>query len=687
MRTKCKPQRTRFPIVSFFVLIIMLVMCTSGCADKNQISSAQQETALQYEKVDLPDELRNPQYAEIIEDTMYFLAENDREQYLVQYSLSESKFQTTKLKDYDTDDSIVRLAVNGSYYCYETIAYAYDEIGNQTMEVSLACYDFSGKEVFSFSAEDEALSFLGDVDYIESICFTDDNTLLLSATQTLVQMDLSGALINTLDIAQYGYTILKSGDGGFYLVDPSNNNVLSFDLSSFSAGDTKVDGQEYQIICKGDASADFVGIGTQSADAIGEETETIDLPDKGMTGIQNILLAGNGDIYILRNNLESYYNELYRVVTGTYVEPKTLTIAVADEEAVEPNLRYLVDQYNFDHDDFKIEISVYTEKELSRAFASQERPDLMLFGTEYQWYGMTPYLCAKKGLLVDMNTYLEKESVLCAEDLVPNVYENMQINGGLYTATYGFRVRTIYAREEWGAKENWTLAEFVEAAEQLPDNVMVTDATQSQFLSDILTWSMDTFVDFENASCDFENQLFYDVLELCRDAFPEEYDDNVFQSADEFLLNYTFSMGDFSMLCGEIEQLDDSAVFTGIPNANGAQFIYAPTLGITSVSDYPEAAWEFVCDYISQRNISAYISVLENRYESSLNDMNQSFSAETVTAVDAMVSEATTVTDHDTPVPEIVAEEAQAYFSGDKSAEETAKLIQQRVTVYLNEQK
>ena len=36
---------------------------------------------------------------------------------------------------------------------------------------------------------------------------------------------------------------------------------------------------------------------------------------------------------------------------------------------------------------------------------------------------------------------------------------------------------------------------------------------------------------------------------------------------------------------------------------------------------------------------------------------------------------------------EIISEEAQAYFNGQKSAKDTAAIIQQRVSTYVNEQK
>ena len=47
----------------------------------------------------------------------------------------------------------------------------------------------------------------------------------------------------------------------------------------------------------------------------------------------------------------------------------------------------------------------------------------------------------------------------------------------------------------------------------------------------------------------------------------------------------------------------------------------------------------------------------------------------------------TRMSDYDTSIFEIVSDEAESYFNGDKSAQEVASLIQSRVNLYVNEQR
>ena len=60
---------------------------------------------------------------------------------------------------------------------------------------------------------------------------------------------------------------------------------------------------------------------------------------------------------------------------------------------------------------------------------------------------------------------------------------------------------------------------------------------------------------------------------------------------------------------------------------------------------------------------------------------------ETLTELVELVSTTTKVADYNDSIIEIVAEQAAAYFEGQKSAEDVAKLIQSKVNIYVNEQR
>lgn len=667
---------------------ILLVLGFSGC-EKELVSEAASNTtvtALQYEKIVLPGGIRNPSNAEIRGNTLYCLTENNTEQFLFSMNLSDETYSLTKLLDYDEAKRVIRLAVNDDCCCYETMEQETTESGEIIMHTSLSCVRYDGEICFSVDLDEDTVPGYTPDSYIESLSFLGDGTLLLSTSTSLLQMDLQGNLLNQDTFAEDNYVIQKAGDDTVYLKSLYDNGVYSFDPTEFSIGNQQITGDRYQTICRGNQAKELIGLDETGAEVLflGANSEHIPLPDKGLSGVQSILMDENNNVYILRTNLDTYDNELYRVVDGVYCEPETLTIAVSDLESIEPSLNYLVEQYNFEHNDYQIKLSTYTDEELSGLFAENKAPDMMLFGNDSNWTQFTLDLCARNHFVIDLSSYLDSDLQLHQESFVPNVLKHMSTENGLYGVTYGFRIRTIYAKKAYGVMENWTLDEFLDVAGKLPEGVMITDATQVDFLTTTMQWCLDSFV--FDTSCDFECDTFYELLQLCKTGFPEEYDENVFQNADDFLLNYSFSIGDFSMLCSDLEMLGDDAVFTGFPNANGGQLLYAPMLCVTSSCKNPDVAWDFLRTYITMGNTGTYISVLQENYATQLNAWSDLFSSDTISGVDTLVQGATTVTDFYSPIPAIVAEEAQAYFSGDKSAEEVAAIIQNRVQIYLSEQ-
>ena len=63
------------------------------------------------------------------------------------------------------------------------------------------------------------------------------------------------------------------------------------------------------------------------------------------------------------------------------------------------------------------------------------------------------------------------------------------------------------------------------------------------------------------------------------------------------------------------------------------------------------------------------------------------FTTENLDAFDELVKAVTGVYEYDSALMEIIWSEAQGYFAGDKTAEDTAKNIQSRVSIYMAEQK
>ena len=127
-------------------------------------------------------------------------------------------------------------------------------------------------------------------------------------------------------------------------------------------------------------------------------------------------------------------------------------------------------------------------------------------------------------------------------------------------------------------------------------------------------------------------------------------------------------------------------VLTGFPGAGGGQLILSSTIAVSVSCADTDAAWEFLELLLTADATTVYESLLEENLQDELRELGESYSSDTVLKVEEIVRTASTVTALSSPVPEIVVEEAAAYFAGAFSAEDIAARIQDRVEVWIAEQ-
>jgi hypothetical protein len=678
------------------LLAALLAMSSTGCGKGQELQSSVEpqisnENRLDYEKIELPNNLVNPRHVEMVGDDLWFIAQDGSTQYACTIREDAEDFTAIPLLDWSENKFITQAAFSEQFFCY-TVTESTSANDGLEVKIFTTLYGVGadGTEKFSLSLDENiSLEFRNSTSYVRSIEITNSDTILLNTETTLFQFDLLGNLMNTLDLSDHAYLLAQSCSGDIFLQDVTSSYELhKFDLKSFSIGDTVLDGYDYNTLCKGADPYDFIAISNEGAASltIGGESSSIDLPENDISAVQEIFVKANGEYIVSHMNLQSTYNELYKVVTNPATSPKILTLAVSNEDSTEQILKLMVSQYNFEHTDYKIEIVERSDDELSMDLISDAAPDMLLFSNIDGWERVTIDSCIKNGMLQNLDPFMEKSEKIQKKDMIEGVCNALESGDSIYTLTYGFRIRTIYVKDTFEAPENWSLSEMLDIAEDLPENVAVTEGTKSEFLLEVMQWCLHTFVDSATATCNFENTTFYKLLELCNERFPDTYTDSSFDYADEFLLNFAFSADSLAMLCDTLEMADSQATFTGIPDANGGQLLLAPRIGITYSCKYPDAAWEFVEGYATMRNTSVYLPIFQSYLDSQQKTLKEIYAPEIVDQAIRLIQGATTVTEEYSPIPNIVVDEAQAYFSGDKSAEDVAKVIQNRVSIYLSEQ-
>ena len=355
--------------------------------------------------------------------------------------------------------------------------------------------------------------------------------------------------------------------------------------------------------------------------------------------------------------------------------------------------------------------------------------------------GLSMSQLAAKGILEDLYPYIDRD--FNRSDYFENVFEACEINGKLYTTIPGFTVITLVgASRVVGDEPGWTYDEFYEALDSMPDGCTPLEKyiTRESMLNSCLSLDLSDFVNWETGEVDFNNDEFISLLKFVN-SFPESFDWDNYDYSDEKSTSEAIAAGEQMLERISLYSVDDvmynnadfggtETTYIGYPTLNGTgNMIYVDSgLAITSTSANKEAAWSFLKTFFTedyQKNQYGSFPTIRALFEKKLKkamtpdyitdaagnilldeDGNERMVAKYTSlgpdgesinyyclsekqgqALRDVVETTTKLYTTDESIASIVKEEAEAYFSGQKSAEEVARLIQSKVNIYVNEQR
>lgn len=356
--------------------------------------------------------------------------------------------------------------------------------------------------------------------------------------------------------------------------------------------------------------------------------------------------------------------------------------------------------------------------------ASGSGPDIIdISGFDYKQY-------ASKGVLEDLYPYMEKDNI-AREDYLENVLEAYESEGKLCGILPQFYVTTTVAKaSKVGDTPGWTLDEMLSFAENSNAENVFSYGSRSGVFYYCIYNNIDEFIDWEEGKCYFNTDDFIRVLEFAN-RFPEEpnYNDDEGTSAklraDKILLMQTSlsSVQEYQMMNG---LFGEKVTYIGYPNNERSGNLIQPANGCVSInakSKHKDGAWEFVKRLISKEYQDSLVSgystwgfpvrkdALDKMFEKDMTpeyyedaDGNQveqmktswgyddfhidiyAATQEEVDAVEEIIYSANrSAGSINEELSNIITEETEAFFKGQKSAKDTADIIQNRIQVYVNE--
>lgn len=338
-----------------------------------------------------------------------------------------------------------------------------------------------------------------------------------------------------------------------------------------------------------------------------------------------------------------------------------------------------------------------------------------------------------RGLLEDLKPYIESDPELGTDAIVPGALRALEVNGGIYQAASCFSIETVIGAEKIvGDKMGWTVSDLKEALTKMPEGAIAfCDTTRDNLLYYICSMNQSNYVDWETGKCDFNNEEFIQLLEFVK-TFPAEinYDDNY-----EYVSMYKQIMEGKVMLANTtVADFDEFQVykqvfggditFVGFPTSSGSGSIaqFSDGLAISSTCANKDAAWSFVRYLFTEEyqtedyygwsfptNQKAFDQMVAQAMEKQMgtdengNEVEISHGSwwiddgievemyaatqEDVDQIVELINNASGASAFDQDIYNIISEEAQAFFEGQKTAQDVAAIIQSRASIYVNEQR
>lgn len=600
-------------------------------------------------------------------------------------------------------------------YCYRVLD---EEAGEIESSYHLEQWSYSGEMCLSIDLADFGFDDIND--FLTGMELGTGGTPILQGGNTYVFLDENGQQIGTMDTGGIWYDLRRDAAGRLYVVD--GMEIYTLDETRFCLGEKVMDFDGSSRVLPGGGEYDLFFSNATTLKGVNFQTGTVteilswadwDLADS----VGRVTVLENGDFLVSANSLlgDDTLLTMTPVPAEEIPEKTVLRVAVPLSQqwaemgstwidSMDQRIAEAMNIFNRSNPAYRIEAVTYSSAtELNLMLMSGDSPDLIYWNyTAWLDEPASTAILSKKGYLEDLEPWFESDETLSLSNYIPNVVElERQRNGGIYALPLSFYFTALVGQKDYVGEDTlWTLQDALAAAEQLPEDMCFWEYNSPQeLLKILLEANLTRFVDEKTAECDFRNEDFYTLLELCRDYGEVDADtEDYTPPAGGGLVSGFSSEGRLGMVyLDTVAGLEaQGKVIKGYPGAegNGLSLIFNDQLAICSMSQRKEAAWSFLRTLFEYDFQDSYSSIFISIREDVFNDREDSYqelNSENLTVEQSqymrdLVYAAKSIRNLETPVLGIVSEEAGAYFAGDKTAEDVAAIIENRVKIYLSEQ-
>lgn len=594
-------------------------------------------------------------------------------------------------------------------------------------------YDKDGNFVDSIDLTETKASL--DLQYISRIVVDKDGNIFCSFDNTIASIDANGKPGMKITVDGWVDSLVAGKDGEVYasFYDYASGDpkvvVKKVDMASKSLVDTKISimssSSRSWLACDESHLFSYTELNCHVTDINSGEEEALwswmDI-DYLNAYPEAIWKNDDGSYCFVNRNYELENINQIEIVT---VKKELVTAENRKEKIVfgvrsylDSNVMNAISKFNKTNGKYKIVPKLYYEEFGYENADAMLKADIAAGKVDFVNLDQYDSNLANKKSFEDLTPYFDKDPDFKKEDMFENILEASKVDGKMYFISPAFSITTMIGNADIiGSGETWTIDDFVKLREKYPDSEFMTYATKSSILSYLLIYGTGDFVDLKTNTCDFNNDSFKKILEMAN-TFPEEIDYNDYNDWDLIDKGNVFVtmiyLSDLDSITIYDKLFKDKANIIGFPTNTGCghSIAFNNYYSICSKSNNKEGAWEFIKSLFSDDQFENLryangFPIKKKQFEMVMNNIinseggggavsmgNGSMTIElstpdkaAVERVRKIIEKANSMVVYDEKLFEIVFEEAEPYFKGSKSLDDTCDSIQKRINLYLSETK
>jgi len=414
-----------------------------------------------------------------------------------------------------------------------------------------------------------------------------------------------------------------------------------------------------------------------------------------------IIGAGTGNIYRIK--------PVIPINESIYSNDDRERISLALSIPTDPSVMAEVIRFNRENDEYRIDIYEISSHNIHRfrmEVMTGQLPDIIFYGSSWDILRreVPSHRLAVRGLLADLLGFIDDDHELSRDSFLPNIIEATLKNDAIYDLPYIFWLSVAAGNADLlGTDLGWTFKEMSELLDSIKFDgyLFGPNINNDSALSMILNFLVDDFVEWDTGNVFFDSQDFIELLNIVKKYTPynsaesTEFEGELTSQGRQLMMWHTFTAPN------GLQYLDyyfENMVPIGVPASTGVgnSIRYDNSFSISSASESADVAWSFIRQFYLPEFYAenpSYIPVHVDAIDIWFSRKDLAFTVghgpyiinigETtqhdIERIKTVLEFATRVSRLDNNIYFIISEEADAYFRGIRSAEDTAGIIQNKI--------